>query len=749
MKNFKVLALFLAVSMMAAMFMAMPALAKQADVNVAEGKYVVSSQYGGGSWDGSEWSAERLVDGSGSGVYVSAIPHYASDIITIDLFDDYTVTGVVIDTYGNDDPSDDFYMADSTFVVKAKKTPNDAGVTLTRRMNGTSGYFPQNGGGYKSYFDISGSEKYRYIEVNYTEGGEGAKDATIPEIRVFAPAEEATNEEAKRVAPVSFGKSVTAGKSPTWGSYAGITDRNISTNYYAYNTVDGAAWVTIDLGVAYPIKMVVPYMQVGGVSDVLASNTADFKEAIYLEKDNVHGYFVPEETDAGDNYRYIKLINTVAESSATDLNLSTAYKEVIVYSTPEAAETNVLTDISSTATMSSSLKDGAYNPWPVNQAVDGNEETTAGIYNANESSYIQADLGHTQDIKSINIINANKWGWVGTGKVKYVQLSNDPAFGTYEQMICTERIAGENNSDYVDYKSDWMYAGNQAYRYVRIYGTPAAAKYTNWGSDETLSFTIKEMKIFATEKSAALNNVVLNKEPTLTNGEWMFTTAGANLVDGNKGTVAYAANALAVFELDYPMDIERVEIDFRGDGEPTDNDRHYEIYLSDTASKDGAVQLLSTNESYSQINYNTVVVSNDSDEKYKYVLVGSTSNFWGLTEVRVMSSDTISAAEYTREFSDDAFEAGETQTYTLSFRSPNAVEKTVRPIIARYDGGKLTDIKIGDVTNISGKSGKVTLSYTLDNNQTVDATTKLRAYVWETDASGKTNLKPFCKSKTK
>ena len=131
------------------------------------------------------------------------------------------------------------------------------------------------------------------------------------------------------------------------------------------------------------------------------------------------------------------------------------------------------------------------------------------------------------------------------------------------------------------------------------------------------------------------------------------------------------------------------------------------------------------------------------------MLVGSTSNFWGLTEVRVMSSDTISAAEYTREFSDDAFEAGETQTYTLSFRSPDAVEKTVRPIIARYDGGKLTDIRIGNVTNISGKSGKVTLSYTLDNNRTVDATTKLRAYVWETDASGKTNLKPFCKSKTK
>lgn len=907
MKKNKIMALLSALSIMATTVATTPVFAEEEYVNVAVGKYVTSSQFGGGAWDGGDvhCTVNALVDG-GKDVYVSPLPEYGTDVITIDLLGDYTVKTVEIETYGNDDPNDAFYLTNSTFKVVAKKTLDDVGVELTREMNGDSGYFPISSGGYHSDFNTSGSDKYRYIEVTYTEGanslnGKEHVDARIPEIKVYAPASEAQDEESKMIVPISFGKPVTAGCDATWGAIENVTDGKRYGNFYAYAKSNGEAWVIIDLGYAYPISMVVPDIAVGGVSDVIVSNEKDFSSGEYLIDED--GKWT---LDAGvDNmYRYVKVVPTVAQSSASDTTLSTNYSEVIVYSTPDAVEEDTgVANIKSKATMSTNGYDafwpvanavdgnldtnaGIYNItddqyiqadlgsaydissilvtvsneygwagagkvrkiqlsndsnfndyiemdcsrstaapyadhewkdtveyqsewtysgdkayqyirmygtagtmrtasfgentdenpvfiirdmdifgtvtglqdiskeatmsingddqfWPVAQAVDGNIETTAGIYGATEQSYIQADMGHAQDIKSILVTNANQWGWTGTGKARTIQLSNDPNFTTYEEMVCCQRINTDNgNKDYVDYQSEWLYAGEKAYRYVRIYPTPAAASYTNWGDDTTPSFAIKEMQIYATAKSASLKNVIQGKTATLTNGDWMFGSTNTILTDGNNNAPAYAASALAVFELDYPMDIERVEIDLRADGEVTDADRHYEVYLSNTGTKEGALKLLGVEENHQQIALNTIVLPVDSTDGYKYILVGSESNFWGLTEVRAMSTgeEVVEETpeepeepeepvdEITNELTGDITK-GSVLTLTTSYTLAEAINKTVNLYIARYDDGKLTDVLISEDVVFEGTSGGTSLEYTITEDVTVQ--TEFKGFVWE------------------
>ena len=372
MKKTKILALLSALSIMATTVATTPVFAKEEYVNVAVGKYVTSSQFGGGAWDGGDihCTVNALVD-DGKDVYVSPLPEYGTDVITIDLLGDYTVKEVLIETYGNDDPNDSFYLTNSTFKVVAKKTLDDAGVELTREMNGTSGYFPISSGGYHSDFNISGSDTYRYVEVTYTEGanslnGKEHIDARIPEIKVYAPASEAQDEESKRIVPVSFGKPVTAGCDATWGAIANVTD-GTRANFYAYGKADGEAWVVIDLGYAYPISMVVPDIVVGGVSDVIVSNEKDFSSEEYLEEND--GIWTLADDVEIKNYRYVKIDPSVAQSSATDTTLSTNYSEVIVYSTPDAVEEDAgVANIKSKATMSTNGNDGY---WPIAKAVDG------------------------------------------------------------------------------------------------------------------------------------------------------------------------------------------------------------------------------------------------------------------------------------------------------------------------------------------------------------------------------------------
>ena len=399
-----------------------------------------------------------------------------------------------------------------------------------------------------------------------------------------------------------------------------------------------------------------------------------------------------------------------------------------------------LVDIASTATMSTNGNDEF---WNVSNANDGNLENTAGIYNATEDSYIQADFGHTQDIKSITVTNANVWGWTGTGKARIIHLSNDPNFTTYEEMVCVRRINEENgesnaNSDYVDYKSEWSYEGDSSYRYVRIYPTPAPTSYTNWGTDTTPSFAIKELDVFATKQSADLVNVIAGKTPTLTNGDWMFETTGTNLTDGNNGTVAYASGALAVFELDQYMDIEKVEIDLRADGEVTDTDRHYEVYLSNTGTKEDALKILGVEENHQQIGLNTIVLPVDSDAGYKYVLVGSESNFWGLTEVRAMSTGEYATPEIygvTSELTGEETK-GSVLTLSTSYTLKESINKTVNLYIARYDNKQLTDFAISYDVIFNGKSGEASLEYTITDD--VTAQTQFKGFIWE-----KATLAPF------
>lgn len=908
MKKTKIMALLSALSIMATTVATTPVFAEEEYVNVAEGKYVTSSKYGGGSWDGGPHSVETLVDG-GNGVYVSAIEPLEEEIITIDLLGDYTVNEVQIGTYGNDDPSDPFYIgAGGNIYVIAKKTLDDVGVMLTREKNGDSGYFPNPDGGYMSNYSISGAEQYRYIDVHYIEGTD-AMDMRMTEIEVFAPVSEATNE--KKITPVSFGKPVTAAREGAWGNVvSNVTSRKNSDSYFVYGAEDGEAWVTIDLERAYPIEKVVPYMEFGEMMVVLASNQKSFDDMVELTQ-NADGSWTLPSTADNNYYRYIQCIPTsvvVRPEPVGDLDADftkvSVYNEVIVYSTFDAAEEDTgIVNIKSKATMSTNGDDqfwsvaqavdgnldtnaGIYNItddqyiqadlgaaydissvlvtvsnewgwvgagkvrkiqlsndsnfndyvemdcsrstaapyadhewkdtveyqsewtysgdtayqyirmygtagtmrtasfgentdenpvfiirdmdifgtatglqdiskeatmsingddqfWPVAQAVDGNVETTAGIYNATEQSYIQADMGRAQDIKSILVTNANQWGWTGTGKARTIQLSNDPNFTTYEEMVCCQRINTDNgNKDYVDYQSEWLYAGEKAYRYVRIYPTPAAASYTNWGTDTTPSFAIKEMQIYATAKSASLKNVIQGKTATLTNGDWMFGSTNTALTDGNKDTHGYAASALSVFELDYPMDIERVEIDFRGDGEPDDPNRHYEVYLSKTGTKEGALKLLGVEENHQQIALNTIVLPVDSTDGYKYVLVGSESNFWGLTEVRAMSTgeEVVEETpeepeepeepvdEITNELTGDITK-GSVLTLSTSYTLAEAINKTVNLYIARYDDGKLTDVLISEDVVFEGTSGGTSLEYTITEDVTVQ--TEFKGFVWE------------------
>lgn len=708
-------------------------------VNVAKGKFVTSSEFGNTSWDGGPNTADALVDG-GKEIYVSPMKPYDTDIITIDLLGDYTVKSVEVATYGNDDPTNAFYVGDGGSIkVFGKKTKDDLGVELTREMNGASGYFPVESGGFISNFQANGTEKYRYIEIQYTEGA-NAVDMRMPEVRVFAPSTETGNN--KMITPVSFGKSVTAGCDATWGSVEGVTDRNHSSNFYAYNRKNGEAWVIIDLGAAYPVELVAPDMGVGGISDVILSNMSDFSEEEYLEENEDGTWTVSEGVN--NVYRYVKCVPTVAVSSETDSSLSTNYNEVVVYTTFDALEEiGSLTNIKSKTTLS---VDGYDAFWPVAQAIDGDEETSAGIYNYQSHQYIQADFGYAHLIKNIDVTNANKWGWTGTGKVKSIWLSNDPNFNTYEEMVVSERENDFENSPYVDYKSHWTYAGNNGYRYMRMYATPADTYYTNWGSDHTPSFVIKELDIYATEKSASFINVLSSKIPTLTSGEFVFGTTGSNLTDGNKDTVAYGANALAVFELDNKMDIAQVEIDFRADGEVTDADRHYEIYLSNTGTLDGAVKLLGVEENHIQSPFNTVMAINTSGKKFKYVLVGSTANFWGLTEVRAMSNGEYEAPEEPVEPEEPKYEIanvlsgeqekGSVLTLSTSYTLEEDVNKTVNLYIARYDNGRLTNVvKSGDFV-FDGKTGEASLEYTITD--VVTAQTEFKGFVWD-----KVTMEPF------
>ena len=144
---------------------------------------------------------------------------------------------------------------------------------------------------------------------------------------------------------------------------------------------------------------------------------------------------------------------------------------------------------------------------------------------------------HYQIITNIDVENANEYGWTGTGKVKKILLSNDPDFGAYEEMSLLARINDKNpdRCEYVDYMSKWLYSGNVPYRYVRIYATPAAAGYTNWGDDQTPCFAIKEMYVYAEENSAVEN---IKSEATMTVDGYDAFWPVANAVDGNLDTSA-------------------------------------------------------------------------------------------------------------------------------------------------------------------------------------------------------------------
>ena len=196
-----------------------------------------------------------------------------------------------------------------------------------------------------------------------------------------------------------------------------------------------------------------------------------------------------------------------------------------------------LVDISSTATMTVDGYDGF---WNVSQAIDKNIESSAGIYNYQDHQYIQANFDEAQLIKDIVVENANEWGWTGAGKVKSIWLSNDANFGTYEEMTLVARIndtSKNEHSEYVDYKSEWTCSGNIPYKYVRIYGTPADTYYTNWGTDHTLSFVIKELYIYAKEKKD-VQLVDISRTATMSvYGNDQFWAVG-NANDGNNETTA-------------------------------------------------------------------------------------------------------------------------------------------------------------------------------------------------------------------
>ena len=184
------------------------------------------------------------------------------------------------------------------------------------------------------------------------------------------------------------------------------------------------------------------------------------------------------------------------------------------------------------------------------------------------------------------------------------------------------------------------------------------------------------------------------------------------------------------------MEIENLEIDLRADGEVTDADRHYEVYLSNTGTKEGALKILGVDENHQQIPYNTIVLPVDSTYGYKYVLVGSESNFWGLTEVRAMSTGEEVAPEAPEVPEDEIISEltgditkGSVLTLTTSYTLAEAINKTVNLYIARYDNGKLTDVSISEDVVFEGNTGEASLEYTITEDVTVQ--TEFKGFVWE------------------
>jgi len=491
-------------------------------------------------------------------------------------------------------------------------------------------------------------------------------------------------------------------------------DGNVGTTAGVYGASEDT-YIQADFGNAQLIKEIVVenandhgWTGTGKARVIRLSNDANFttyEEMVCYERVNdpaknerwEYVDYLSKWSYEGDlPYRYVRVYAQPAMAGYTnwgdDATPCFAIKELYVY----AEEMPSLTNVAGKATMSTNGNDGF---WSVGQANDGNSSTTAGIYGASETSYIQADLGSAQDIKEVVVENANQYGNEGTGKARVIQLSNDPNFAKYEEMVCYNRINDGHTKTDVDYISKWWYGGESLYRYVRVYATPGAAGNTNYGTDSTPSFAIKELNLYATEKTAGLTNVLAGNVPTLTNGgAWAFSTVAESLTDGNKDSVAYSASSLAIFELDHAMDIAQVEIDLRADGEPDDPNRHYEVYLSNTGTTEGALKLLDVSVSHEKIAYNTIVLPVDSTYGYKYVLVGSKANFWGLTEVRAMSTGEYVAPDMPEEPEKEEIEITEVNM-------GNYAGKAWDVVINEFDGAKAYSAVFTD--NEEVKNGEI------------------------------------------
>lgn len=750
----KSLAALAALSMMIPTIMPVSAAKGETDVNIAVGKPTISAAYGESSYFGT--SATDVTDGTNDKYFIDEGRGSNSEYITIDLGKRYPVTEIRAIMWGGD--SDYVYnMKGATINMYLTNTkpanqndhPADC-VKLNSIMNGDSQYSVYDGDVYQAKWELSEEASYRYVQFEYIRGS-ATQAIRLCEIEVYTTKEAVENEPVI----VSVGKPVyTAFNGWFYFNPSYINDGTLNNKYGAYGCTDNdQADIIINLEYQYPIeKVTLGSIQTGTVEDILVSNDADFATAAYLEYDSeLEAYILPDSEAAvmGTDFKYVKLDMSIGQIDADNVGVY-GIAEMSVYSTKSAAKkaeaVKELRNVSiGKKTRSISYGDGGYLEHVVGNTTDGNDNTYYLSFGAED--YITIDLAQTYPLRKI--IARGGAGHLGREMgIKEVRVSNDPAFGTYENLsIADYWLTDADTDDRVTNKiftPDCAPDEVNSYRYVRIYREKI--EHDIW--------YIGEISVYTDKAATAYENVALNRPVSkiIADG-WIWEGSDKTMVDGNTSTNAGAWNGMAQIALDYPQKIEKIEIDTRASTSDFQDLRGFNVWVMDKPANPEVYtgnmkKVWSAEPKGGSAQYaagETVVLDVDSDDKYSCVVIqGGDGGMFIVAEVRVMSDDVVSGTEWTTSFTDTALAPGAAVTFTADYRAETALDKNVFAVVARYDGDVLTDVKISDITALSGKSGSATVDYTLAQDVAVTDATSLMGMVWEANENAQLSLIPVC-----
>ena len=725
------------------------------DVNIAVGKSVTSKLYGTGGYGGDNVS--KAVDGNKDTIFVSCSPDNTEEIVTVDLGGKYPITEVDVHTWGREGTAGDWDLGTgAVFEVYASNTKNASqSVLCENAVKLDSSLYNGKSGDYHSIFDgISG--KYRYIQFRYVTGTNKKGDMRLLEMGIYTTAEAFENEPT----PVSVGKPVYTNFNAWyngWDDLDGrnpqkLTDGNKNTTWYGYYYNKGSEpfVITINLENEYYIEKI--------TADWALSNKAGKIDAIWLANnfDNMYSgvectYDVENDawvvddselSGAGidNSFKYVmfEITPTAWSGSGTDEPSFNA-SELTVYSTKaEAAKTvaksdmvNIVSgkDISSKAY--GHATSGYYIP---GDAMDGSLDTHfMSDAKKGTKDWLLIDLGRTYKVHNVNVRHGATNG--GDGKTDYVegvQLSNDPNFraGHYIELSKAKYSIDDTKplptSAYNahEFTQNCPVGEEGSYRYVRV------KKIDN--NDYT--WLVKEIEIYAEASETKFKDISTGKGATGIAGAGAISGSLDQINDGNRKTVTGTYGGVIVIPFDYPMAVDRIEIDTREDY-ANDGDRHgYNVWLSnanDTTYGAYKVHGITSPDTEGYADGETIVYKVNSDATYKYLMI---SDFCYIGEIRAISNDTVTGTKFTHVFDGDTLKA--------SYRSETDVNKKAVQIVARYSDGVLYDVKMSDAKDLNGKYGSISFDYVSDG-ELID-NESMKGFLWEVDSDGKLTGAPVC-----